>query len=1116
MPQPKITNESLRKSEERLRLAIRSGNIGLWDWDLRTNEVQYSTEWKHQIGYEDHEISNDFSEWSTRVHPDDLDKILKITHAFLEKSWPNYKVEFRIQHKDGSYRWVLGQAALELDADGKPVHMVGSQIDISERKNAELKEKIHHLVVETSQDGFWMFDTSGYLVEVNQAYADKIGYTREELVGMHVSQLSALASTPEMVRARIETIIKQGGYSSFETQHRHKDGHLIQFIASNTYLGEAKCIYSFLHDITERKKVEEALKAREERLQSLFDQASEGILLVSSSGKLIAANESFARMHGYTSEEMQIMNLHDLDTPEGVRMIPERMKRIFSGESLTFEVENYYKDGHVILVEVSARMIVIDGEPLVQSFVRDITERKSIEKKIQFLTQIYAAKSQVNHALIESIDETALFNRVCRIAVESGGMELAWIGVNDEKSGLIKPVAFFGNQTDYLENIVISSHADVPEGRGPSGTAFREKRSIFVQDFKTRPMLAHWRERIKKYGWGSSGTVSIIRGGKPYAVLVFYHTTEHVFTEETISLFNEMGVNIGRGLDRIDLEAEKVKAEESMRLAAAIYESSAEAVMVTDENNRFLGINPAFTRITGYTLEEVAGKSPNIMQSGKHDAEFYGEMWQALQNEGHWQGEIWDRRKGGELYAKWANISVIRHADGSVYRHVAQFSDVTEKKQKDALIQHQADYDFLTELPNRRLFLDRLEQEIKRSNRTRMPLALLYLDLDHFKEINDTLGHAKGDILLVEAARRISQCVRETDTVARLGGDEFTVMVPEFGGRLHLERIAQDIVHSLAKPFDLGAADMCHISASIGITLYPDDAQDIENLLIQADQAMYAAKAEGRNRFGYFTKSMQIEVREKLALTNDLRQALARNELHVYYQPILELGSGRITKAEALLRWKHPTRSMVSPAIFIPLAEESGLIHEIGGWLFQQAIAQVADWHKLFGRVIQISVNKSPVQFDQPERFSWASQMKELGLPGNAITVEITEGLLIKDSFMVKQRLLEFRNSGIEVSIDDFGTGFSSLSYLKQFDIDYLKIDRSFVKELDTNPDDKALTEAIIVMAHKLGIKTIAEGVETEAQRDLLKSFGCDYAQGFLYSPAVPSEEFGQLIARQT
>jgi diguanylate cyclase (GGDEF)-like protein len=427
---------------------------------------------------------------------------------------------------------------------------------------------------------------------------------------------------------------------------------------------------------------------------------------------------------------------------------------------------------------------------------------------------------------------------------------------------------------------------------------------------------------------------------------------------------------------------------------------------------------------------------------------------------------------------------------------------------------HQANYDTLTGLPNRNLFHDRLEQEIKKANRNESFLALLLIDLDQFKEVNDTLGHHAGDLLLVESARRISRCVRNTDTVSRLGGDEFIIILPELDEHPHAEHVAQNIIQELSKPITL-ENNTVYSSASIGITIYPDDAKDIESLLKHVDRAMYVAKAEGRNRFGYFTEAMQQGFIKKQSLTVDLRQALSQNELQVHYQPIVELCSGRVCKAEALLRWKHPTRGMVNPSDFIPLAEESGLIHEIGEWVFQEAISNVKQWHNQFGCIIQVSVNKSPVQFERPSKYDWINLMKELGLPGNGITVEITEGLLLKESPKAKQRLLEFRNNGIEVSIDDFGTGFSALSYLKQFHINYLKIDRSFIKDLDLDGNDKALTEAIIVMAHKLGIKTIAEGVENEGQLSLLKSFGCDYVQGFLYSPAIPAVEFEQIIASQ-
>jgi diguanylate cyclase (GGDEF)-like protein/PAS domain S-box-containing protein len=561
---------------------------------------------------------------------------------------------------------------------------------------------------------------------------------------------------------------------------------------------------------------------------------------------------------------------------------------------------------------------------------------------------------------------------------------------------------------------------------------------------------------------------------------------------------------------------ERKRANESMKLATTIYQSSREAILVTDKDNLIIEANAAFTRLTGYELAEILGKNPRIFQSGRHKKAFFQRMWQKLLDNDHWQGEVWDRRKDGTIHAKWVNITVIRNPDQSIYCFVAQFSDITEKKQKDELIQFQANYDPLTSLPNRNLFKDRLRNEIKKSQRSGLLLSLIFIDLDHFKDINDSLGHAAGDQLLKIVAQRIMSCVRETDTVARLGGDEFAVILPDIGDKPRTEKISQHIIQELSQPLILDKNRINqYISASIGIAFYPEDGLNMEILMRNADMAMYKAKSEGRNRVSQFTPSMQRAAQERILLTNDLRNALRNNELQIYYQPIVNLSDHSIIKAEALLRWQHPQHGMINPAAFIPLAEESGLILPVGEWVFDQCSNQIKRWHKQFGHIIQISVNKSPMQFNQRNKYSWPDKLAGLNLPGNSINVEITEGLLLKNSPNVRAILKEFRTAGIEISIDDFGTGFSSLSYLKEFDIDYLKIDRSFTSNLNKNKTDHALIEAIILMAHKLDIKTIAEGVETQLQQDLLMELGCDFVQGYFYSSPVPIEEFEKLIVPQ-
>jgi diguanylate cyclase (GGDEF)-like protein len=391
---------------------------------------------------------------------------------------------------------------------------------------------------------------------------------------------------------------------------------------------------------------------------------------------------------------------------------------------------------------------------------------------------------------------------------------------------------------------------------------------------------------------------------------------------------------------------------------------------------------------------------------------------------------------------------------------------------------------------------------------------LMLLDLDRFKEVNDTLGHDMGDILLKEGARRLSSCVRGTDTVARLGGDEFTIILSELHDPANVERIAQDILKKLAEPFHL-KREVAYVSASIGITLYPNDGASIETLLKNADQAMYASKNQGRNRYNYFIPSMQEAAQNRMRLANDLRGALEADQFSLVYQPIVELATGVIHKAEALIRWQHPNRGEVSPTEFITIAEETGLIIDIGDWVFRETACQVKHWRERHHADFQISINKSPIQFHNKcnSHAAWFEHMQQQGLSGQSIVVEITEGLLLDASTAITDQLLEFRDAGMQVALDDFGTGYSSLSYLKKFDIDYLKIDRSFVSNLAPGSDDMALCEAIIVMAHKLGIKVIAEGVETVQQRNLLSTVGCDYGQGYLFSKPLPAVEFEKLLA---
>ncbi|MDD5181008.1 MAG: PAS domain S-box protein [Gallionellaceae bacterium] len=1063
-------------------------------------------------------------------------------------------------------------------------------------------------LLRTASDGIYIFDIAGKVLQVNDAFCRMLGYTQEELLTMNVTQWNAQWPAEELL-ARIAAL--GSGNRVFETRHCRRDGSIIdvEISASRVEIDGRQLVYNSVRDITERKKTEHALRDSEERWKFALEGAGDGVWDWNLQTGKIVYSKRYKEILGFPEDESwdSLDDWKNHVNPEDMQQAMVSLEAYLDGMAATYNVE------YRMLCRGGGWKWILSRGKVVS---RDAGGRPL--RMIGTHTDITGQK-QASEALHTSEGQFRSVFDYARVGMHLAGPDYKYLKINKA----------FCEMTGYSEEELLAHDFKTithPEDMEQNLTLSKKLLAGEINSFQLE------KRYIRKDGgilWGDVA-VSAVRdenGKLLYVIAIIQDITEHKRSQEKL-----------------------------LTLSRAV-ESSPASVVITGRNGAIEYVNKRFIAATGYTAQEAIGQNPRILNAGIQPKGFYKKLWETILAGKDWSGEIYNKKKNGEIYLEQAFISPIRDDKGNITHFVAVKEDITERKrlaeelqkadrnqtlleahqesetrlraiidtalnavvqmnaegiitgwnsqaekifgwtreealgrvlhetiippqyreahvhglkrflacgegsllnsqtemaalhrdghefpvelsitsintadgcefnafiqditqrkESENLIWKQANYDTLTGLPNRRMLHDRLTQEIKKAHRADLKMALLFIDLDRFKEVNDTLGHNMGDLLLVEAARRIGDCVREADTVARLGGDEFIIILSELEDASSIERVAESILQKMAEPFQLGN-EVAYVSASMGITLYPDDATEVEDLLKDADQAMYVAKNAGRNRLSYFTPALEQAAQTRLHLLNDLRGALAGNQFRVYYQPIVELATGRIHKAEALIRWQHPVRGMVSPAQFIPLAEETGLIVKIGDWVFREAARQARHWRARHDPMFQISVNKSPTQFRQSGKAHevWLDYLRELGLPGQSITIEITEGLLLDAESNVTDRLFEFRDAGMQVSIDDFGTGYSSLSYLKKFDIDYLKIDQSFVRDLATDPNDMALAEAIIVMAHKLGLKVIAEGVETEQQRGLLAAAGCDYAQGYLYSRPVPAEEFEVLLVQ--
>ncbi|MBI3433451.1 MAG: EAL domain-containing protein [Hydrogenophilales bacterium] len=879
------------------------------------------------------------------------------------------------------------------------------------------------------------------------------------------SKLS-LKPTVLMPLALVLLVLVIGFFSGYWGHAKADEGHEV-WVSGILAAGFGGSLLGFFYVLTRRVEKQFALsqaelRESEARFRMLVESSSDLIWEVDARGTYTYVSPKIRELLGYAPEEIIGRTPFDL-MPAGEA---ERVRIVFSGIAASrqpgFGVENInrHKDGHEVVLETNAVPIFGPTGELVgyRGMDRDITARKQVETALR--------QSQKNLAEAQRIASLGSWEW----DIVQG--DLHWSDGIYRIFGL-SPESFGATYAAFLQLV----H---PDDRGRVQQAVEEA-------------VAH---------------------GKPYGIehrLVRPDGSERVVQERGEVTYDADG-NAVRMVGTVQDITDQKLAELRLHQAAKVFENTSEGVMITDADQRIMAVNQAFTHITGYGEDEVRGHEPTILRSGRHDGEYYRRMWADIQASGRWQGEIWNRRKDGADYPEWLNISVVRDDAGAIINYIGVFADITSIKEARDKLEYTAHHDALTGLPNRVLFRDRLEQALVISRRNGDGVALLFVDLDRFKVINDTLGHEAGDLLLQEVARRLIGCMREEDTVARMGGDEFVVIQKGVAQPEDAALLATRMLAEISRPFSLAGHEIM-TSLSVGISLYPQDGEDVSALLKNADAAMYRAKEKGRNGYQYYSNEMTAAGIERLELECDLRQALQRDELRVHYQPQVDLATGRIVGAEALVRWQHASRGMIPPSVFIPMAEDSGMIGPIGDWVLNTACSDAKGWQAAGLPGLRMAVNVSGRQVGIDHIVDKvAAALKNSGLAPQFLEIEVTESVVMQDATRAISTLNALRDMGVTLAIDDFGTGYSSLSYLKRFPLNKLKIDKSFIDGMVDDPDDAAIVMAIIAMAQSLRHTVIAEGVETEAQAERLRAYGCDEMQGYLFSHPLPGDQFVELM----
>jgi diguanylate cyclase (GGDEF)-like protein/PAS domain S-box-containing protein len=955
----------------------------------------------------------------------------------------------------------------------------------------------------------------GRLLDVNPGFEATTGYSRAEAVGRSSLELGLWADPAD--RDRLLNDLRQYGQVLYQDfNFRRKDGavRVGQFSARPLAIDHEPCLLFIMRDVTKHQQAEMALRQRDRLLQAVTDAM---VLLLSGHQLNDAIGAALATLgRAVDADRVYVFENHD-DPATGAPLMSQRYEWCADGaapqidnpelQNLTYEAFSWR--WHHTLIAGQA----------IRGLVREFPETERVILEPQAIRSILVLPIHIDEHFWGFIGFDDCHTDRAWTQIEENILRTAAAAIGDAYLRLRAETALRASEEQYRTlvdnlNIGVYRNTDGPQGRFLQANpaiiqmfGYDESEAEFFQinvpDLYVDPEeRQRFMTEILSQGQVTNKALHLRRkdGATFWGAL-----TARVAYDEQGQVKWLDGV--------IEDITDRRQAEARQRLAAAVFEAARDAILVTDQEGRIVAVNPAFTTLTGYAESEVKEKSPRLLWAERQPETFFEELGETVTREGVWQGEFWARRKDGERRAALASLTAVRDGAGQITHYIGLGTDITALKAAEQRIEHLAYYDALTALPNRALLTQRAELALALAARHGETLAVLFLDLDRFKEVNDSLGHAEGDALLVQVAARLQALIRAEDTVCRLGGDEFVLLLPEAGQEGAL-RVADKVLAAFRQPFPV-AGHHLGATVSIGIALYPYDGADFAELLKNADTALYRAKHEGRNTRVFYDRAMNAATLARMVLEAELRQALQAGQLCTHYQPKVRLADGALVGAEALVRWRHPERGLIPPGQFVPVAEASDLIVDVGDWMLDEVCRQLAAWRRQGLAALTVAINMAARHFRQP---GLADRIRDRldahGLPAQALELELTESTLLEAGADTAANLAQLERLGVGLSLDDFGTGYSSLSYLKRLPLSALKIDRSFVRDLVTDSDDRTLAATIIALGHHLGLAVVAEGVEAEEQRRFLLEQGCDLAQGYYFSRPLPAEEFAQWLTQ--